>query len=309
VHITRLDTRCEHWNQTVYCGRCQRPRNGFIMTDDRNNIVLDFSDGDDGDYDYDGHNDDQVYGGVTYNGIYYNFFELEWNSERFEDSPTEENRVVAQRCAILERNDDHVTQLDMLHDCCVDNSSYEVKLRHGEYAYQLGDAIEGNTSVSRVLMDIHIYRGEDDWSEDESDNKTARDNAAPMLKFLEKGSALTSVVLSDCLGEDRENEAISKEWGDLFCESIAKNRKLTNLRIKYGIRVSPTMFAKMLQTATSLETLEFYLENLGSNLASEATAWAQAIAEHAVLNTMCVHVSDATNTMACTLLSLPRVHG
>jgi hypothetical protein len=63
----------------------------------------------------------------------------------------------------------------------------------------------------------------------------------------------------------------------------------------------------MLQTATSLETLDFYLDNLGSHLALETTAWAQAIAEHALLATLCIHVSNATSTMACILLSQLRV--
>jgi hypothetical protein len=136
------------------------------MTDGRNNIAFDYSDGyedepsDDIDYYFDG----EVY------------HELDWDAERFENSEMEDERLVTQRCMMLEKNYGHVYELDMLKDCSYDRDG-RVELRHGEYARELGEAIQGNTSVSRVFMDIHIYRGPDDWSGCPIDNKTARAHA------------------------------------------------------------------------------------------------------------------------------------
>jgi hypothetical protein len=170
-------------------------------------------------------------------------------------------------------------------------------------------ALTKNTVVSSIVVDLFLLRTESYWSEEPREiNKIQRNNTAPLLKFLETGSALTEVTLRDDLGDKRLfSESKSVEWASLFCESIAKNPNLSVLCLETSIRLSPNAFVNLLQTAMSLTSLEFGLSIFGSRV-DEAlpTAVAQAIAAHPSLKTLRLRIAQPT-AAATTVTLLTRL--
>jgi hypothetical protein len=107
------------------------------------------------------------------------FQDWEANSEGDEiikELEIEEEEEVKERCERLKTaNQDSMTYLDTLEDCRKYRDMGDtVEFRHGEYARLLGQAVQENTVVSRVVMDINVYRGEDNGSDDGFDNRRAR---------------------------------------------------------------------------------------------------------------------------------------
>jgi hypothetical protein len=197
-------------------------------------------------------------------------------------------------CALLKANNINLTHLDTLKQSIPQVSGFRVTF--GKCARELGLSLAKNTVVSSIVVDLFLLRTENIWSEERDINKIQRNNAAPLLKFLETGPALTSVTLRDKLGEERFfSEARSREWSTMFCEAMAKNPKLSVLCLDASIQVSPDIFLNVLQAATSLTSLEFGLPTFGSRVdGALPTVVAQAIAARSTLKTLRLHIAATT---------------